>query len=353
MSEGTRRWAAIDAHRGVVTLLMVMHHMNDAALAPALQKGGVFHVLQFLGGVPAPGFLFLAGLGLGLGLERERRKGVAAGVRVRGGLQRGLYVLGLGVLIQASNFFFGHKPWSEWQWIFRVDVLNAMGASMALVALVAAGAPDGRRSALRAALLGVAVLAATPFVYGRQITFPNEVVGRYVAGSGPLLLFPLLPWLAFVALGLCAGEFLASPDASASNGTRAVRIAGAGLALIAAGFAFDRVPFSPFPAHDYWHASPLLVLIRAGVQALLLALLLALDAASPRWLTVLGRHSLAIYWLHLNFVYGPLLECWRGHQSLGATLLAGVALAVACAGVAFGLEWRERRPPRSTGTSEA
>src|ERR1041385_8988033 len=61
----------IDWMRGVAVLCMIEHHTFDAFLDPSLHGSAWDRTFRFVGGVAAPGFLFLAGLSLALALERR------------------------------------------------------------------------------------------------------------------------------------------------------------------------------------------------------------------------------------------------------------------------------------------
>jgi len=71
----------------------------------------------------------------------------------------------------------------------------------------------------------------------------------------------------------------------------------------------DSLPWQIYPVYDYWHTSPAFFVTRVG---LLLVLVLA-GYAWCRWglgqvgfspLIQLGKTSLLVYWVHIEFVYG-------------------------------------------------
>jgi hypothetical protein len=46
------------------------------------------------------------------------------------------------------------------------------------------------------------------------------------------------------------------------------------------------------------------------------------------WIATLGQHSLLVYWLHIELVYGRWLGFWKETLSLGQTMvLSGIAIA--------------------------
>jgi uncharacterized membrane protein len=345
-----RRLGAIDAHRGLVVLLMVMHHTVDAWILDADRHGPLYMVLRHLGGVPAPGFLFLAGLSGALVAAREREKGVGASTRVRAGVGRGLYVLGIAFAFRLVSFVFGGGPLSGWPMIFRVDILNCMGVALAVVAVVCGSARSQADATRRALLLAGLSFGLAPLVWGRTFDVPSVLVGNYVAGSAPLVMFPLFPWLGFLAVGTAVGERLASAqrgDASAmARWSR--RLAFGGVLLIVGGWLLGRLPLNIYPAHDYWKSSPLYMAIRLGAQFVVAGLTATRALSRPAAfghthpLVVLGRHSLAIYLVHIELVYGHVSGRLHGTLGVWAALAGMAAVNVLSFGLALFLEQREK-----------
>ena len=308
-------------------------------------------MLRHLGGVPAPGFLFLAGLSGALVAAREREKGVPVNVRVSAGVGRGLYVLGIAFAFRFVSFVFGGAPLSNWPMIFRVDILNCMGVALAIVAIVCGSANTRAEAMRRALLLAALAFGLAPIVWGHTFDVPSVLVGNYVAGTGPLVMFPLFPWLGFLAIGVAVGEGLASAqrqdDAAMVRWSH--RIAIGGVLLVVAGWLLGRMPMSLLPAHDYWKSSPLYMAIRLGVQFAVCGLLLrwalarqeSFGPAHP--LVVLGRHSLAIYLIHIELVYGHVSGPLHGVLGVWPSLAGMLIVNALSYGIALVLERRERR----------
>jgi acyltransferase len=345
-----RRLGAIDAHRGLVVLLMVMHHTVDAWILDAERHGPLYVVLRHLGGGPAPGFLFLAGLSGALVAAREREKGVPVPVRVKAGVGRGLYVLGIAFAFRFVSFVFGGGPLSGWPMIFRVDILNCMGVALAITALVCGSARSPSAATRRALLLAALAFGIAPIVWGRTFDVPGLLLGNYVAGTGPLVMFPLFPWLGFLAVGTAVGEGLASAQRgeAAAMARWTGRVAVGGLLLVLGGWLLGKLPMNLYPAHDYWKSSPLYMAIRLGAQLLVAGLLARWTLARPAAfgaghpLVILGRHSLAIYLVHIELVYGHVSGPLHGALGVGVALAGMAAVNALSFGLALFLEHRER-----------
>src|SRR5207249_5805076 len=73
----TTRLAYIDWMRGLACVLMFQTHCYDSWLSPAARKSSSLIIWSQLGGtLPAPLFIFLAGVSFALVTERLREKGV-------------------------------------------------------------------------------------------------------------------------------------------------------------------------------------------------------------------------------------------------------------------------------------
>src|SRR5256885_8048509 len=63
--------------RGLAGVLMLQGHLFDGWLRPQDRSGEWFWLSQFLGGLPAPIFLFLVGVSLAIVLDKMRAKGAS------------------------------------------------------------------------------------------------------------------------------------------------------------------------------------------------------------------------------------------------------------------------------------
>ena len=338
------RLGAIDAVRGVAVVLMVMHHCVDAWTREADRAGMFWRALRHLGGVPAPAFLVLAGLSAALVLSRERARAVPRRARALGALRRGLYILGIAFTFRAVVFVAGGNPLSSWEMLFRVDILNCMGVALALVGVPAALATTRAGSISAAAALCAAFLLATPWVFGASLDWPSSLAGNYVAGTGKLVLFPLFPWVAFLAAGLIIGEV------GAHAGHRLAWSLPLGLSVFLGAWVLSKLPWSIAPSNEFMTKdSPLFVLGRLGEVLTLLGLAaFLLPRPSEAWqrrslLQLLGRHSLLVYFLHLELAYGLLASAIKRRLPVGAALAGTVVVTASCTLVAWAVEHRAAR----------
>jgi hypothetical protein len=139
-------------------------------------------------------------------------------------------------------------------------------------------------------------------------------------------LFPLFPWSAFAFAGLAIGFFLFSPWARRHELSAAGWTAASGAALGAFALWLDARPFHFYAVYDFWHTSPNFFAVRTGV----LMGIVFLSYAWCRWgagqrgfnpIIELGRQSLLVYWVHIEFVYGRFSVLKKGAQGIaGASL---------------------------------
>jgi hypothetical protein len=101
-----------------------------------------------------------------------------------------------------------------------------------------------------------------------------------------------------------------------------------------------------------------LIVIRVGIALVMLAGSYTWTAfcAGPgwSWMQCLGRNALLVYWVHLMLVYGPLTAAFQKSLSIGATMLATVAvIALMVALSAVWQWWRGRKSVRQDGILRA
>src|ERR1700758_1543815 len=118
--------------RGLACVLMFQTHCYDAWLSPEARRSTFFMYSQLGGTLPAPLFLFLAGISFALVTAKLQRKGLAALQIARTTIQRGAEILALGLAFRLQEYLiaWGWAPWSD---LLRVDILNTIGVSMMLM----------------------------------------------------------------------------------------------------------------------------------------------------------------------------------------------------------------------------
>lgn len=136
----------LDWQRGLAVLFMIEVHILDAWIVPGGRAGHewIYDQLMFLGGLAAPGFLFMAGLSQALADEAHARKGLDPVARRKAAVSRGLWLLGVSYLFRIFSYVTGNAVGSPaWgpPFVLGVDVLMAAGFGMTMAVKLGAWHP--------------------------------------------------------------------------------------------------------------------------------------------------------------------------------------------------------------------
>ena len=337
-----KRLAYIDWMRGLACLLMFQTHCYDSWLRPDLHETQLYKLSQLGGTLPAPLFIFLAGVSLALVTEKLRERGIARSAILRQTFLRGCEIFGLGILFRIQEYALGYK-WVPWTDLFRVDILNILGISLMLMSVLcwftaAPTVPVARSRSVISPLLVAAVIAfATPPLWTtyrpRFLPWPVEtyINGVHSLNEPQHWLFPIFPWCAFAFVGLAVG-FLVFTDFAQKREPVFFGLLGlSGAAAILLSIFFEALPLHFYAVHDYWHSSPNFLLARSGVLLIILSGVyawckwgFAQRGFSP--VLQLGQTSLLVYWVHIEFVYGrlsilPKHGCFIPKATLGLAII--------------------------------
>ena len=223
----------VDWLRGAAVVLMIMAHGMDAWLLPAAKTGAIYAVIKVGSGIPARLFLFLVGVSAAIQFEAGLAKGLDSGT-MRGRLaKRGLQVLALAYLFRLQEWLLSHF-YGGWEALVRIDILNAIGMSMVLVALVAAPRKGRRQIGLSLALAALFLALGTVVGPAHFPAWLPRPLTSYLGGQRPMSWFPLFPWGAWAFTGVAVGHLwvLASRDARMQKRAFALTFA-AGAAMTA------------------------------------------------------------------------------------------------------------------------
>jgi uncharacterized membrane protein len=321
-----RRLLYLDFVRGCAALIMLQGHVFHSFLKNDLRTGGAYVFSQFLGGMPPAIFLFLTGVTLAFLMDGRERQGLPAGARIWAATRRAGYLLGIAALFRVQLWLFGW-PYSPWQELFKVDILNCMGFAVALMSFLAVF-----RTATRVrfcAILGLAITAAAPIVSQIDWASVPPVVAHYIAPDYNH--FGFFPWAAYLVFGMSAGSLirvLRDEDMDRTMQWSAIL----GGAMILASQYFGGLPYSIYTKSDYWLNSPAQILTKLGVILIVLpfAFLWTRYGASDgwSWIRQFGTTSLLVYWVHIELVYGRWLYFFKETLDVSETVCAAVAVIV-------------------------
>jgi len=345
-AEITKRIGYLDWMRGLACVVMFQTHCYDSWLSPSAHQSAFSKWSQIGGTLPAPLFLFLAGVSVAFTTDRMAQKGLVPAAIARKTMLRGGEVLLYGLLFRVQEFVLGY-PWAPRSDLLRVDVLNIIGLSIVLLGIVnwigsriarAAGASGDRISRFVAAVLMASAIAlTTPWLWttARPRWLPwyleSYINGVHIYDKPQPGLFPLFPWSAFAFAGLAVGIVLFSEAARRREAVTTFALAACGGVLVCLALWLDRRRFQLTPVYDFWHTSPNFFMIRVGILLMILwGAYLWCRWGAGQWgfspLIEMGKCSLLVYWVHIEFVYGrfsimPKHDCSIPAATLGLAII--------------------------------
>jgi uncharacterized membrane protein len=350
-----KRLAYIDWMRGLACLLMFQAHCYDSWLRPDLRSTLFYRASQLGGTLPAPLFIFLAGISFALVTEKLRERGIARAQIAKQTIRRGAEIFALGLLFRLQEYALGFK-WVPWTDLLRVDILNILGISIMLMGILcwftaASSVSAARVKGIFSAVLAAAIIAlVTPPLWTnwrlRFLPWPLEtyIDGSHNFNEPQFWLFPIFPWCAFAFVGLAAGFLLFSRFARQRESQFFGALGAAGIAAILLSLLFDALPIQLYSVYDYWHSSPIFFLMRCGVLLMILSLVyawckwgFAQKGFSP--IIQLGQTSLLVYWVHVEFVYGVLSIMPKHRCSIPKATIGLCVIFLAMLGLSI---WRTR-----------
>jgi uncharacterized membrane protein len=360
----------VDWVRGLAVVAMVVWHTADGWLTPSVRAGAGWSSLRFVGGLAAPSFLFLAGAGAALAARPERRERQTTLIACARGLEimlvgyllrfqtwlidaaalthlylaRSFVPLGLGygaLFISLRMLPTDGARARRWAWagaiaiviglaqvpwlapgrlprLLQVDVLQAIGASLSLLAVGEQQARLLQRPRLTIAiglLIAIGTQAMWSLLPGLLPVPLAAYFGKWEpsAGAPAAALFPLFPWCSYAFFGAAFGTML-----RVQRFERFIVLSGVAGALLALVTSEAHHGVQSAIAWMPWTVHPLRVAFRVG---LVLVLLLAgwLWSANGRGSVLIscGRASLRIYWAHLLVAYGVLGHPWQKRLFMG------------------------------------
>ena len=346
MSDDVKRFPFLDWMRGLAVLIMIQCHTFNSFTRVDLRDGGPYVMTQFIGGMAAPLFLFMAGMTTAFQMESLERREPNRWRRWVISLRRAGYILGIAFTFRFTNWVFAW-PLGDWHEMLRVDILNCMGVAM--LAWAGAAAFAGAARIRFAALAGLGIAAVAPLVANLDWSGTPQLLQEYLAAA-PGRRFPFFPWASFVAFGLAVGSIVKRTPAERIERLMQWSVL-IGFPLIVTSQYFSNLPYGIYEKSNFWLDSPALTFIKLGIILLMMAgayLWTEFCAgAGWSWMQVLGKNSLQVYWVHVMIVYGSVVRPMKRHLSIlqGAAVSVAVTVLMIAMSVAW-LWWKERRAER-------
>jgi uncharacterized membrane protein len=350
---GSLRLAGLDAHRGLIMVLMAIDHASYfVARVHSVEFWGaplpvytsvLWFLTRWVTHLCAPGFFLLMGIGMVLWTEARKKAGWEEGRMTSFFLVRGVFLLLLQVFIEDPAWMFGDLVARSGAMVFRggvpgggggdgilyFGVLFALGGSMIFWS-IARRLPGWLIAVISVAAI-VCTQLATPARDHVSITYPSLLTLLIIPGRADLwtVFYPVVPWLGVTGLGLLFGSLLVrkpskSPQVAAWAGVISillflcVRLAGGfgNLNDVPPGWIgfFNVVKYPPSLAF---------LSVTLGINWILMGFWLRSgpDLTNPYHpLLVFGRAPLFFYVFHL-WIFALFGLAFRGGSDLASMLL--------------------------------
>ncbi|MBS1767072.1 MAG: DUF1624 domain-containing protein [Acidobacteria bacterium] len=373
----------VDQLRGWAILVMIEVHCTNTWLDLHQRPDW----LNYLNGLVAPSFL--AAAGFSLVVSTFRKDGTLRPFWDSG--KRYLFILACGYALHSAGFTLA--DWTvlatnqKWREMFKIDVLQCIIYSLVILQVIARLVRRPRLFTWIALGLALYIPLVSPFLWAHGVAdglwLPIRGLFNGNVDRGVQALFPLFPWLAFVAFGaFLGGAYRFTRQEEDSEGrarwTEArflVALALGGAALLFVGHTtkegflwgghwvqmngvwMDQTRYGSFT----WNELQVMgnttlpsVAERLGWIGLAGAAMGAVERVRPRWkgenmFASASRESLLIYMFHLNLIFGllmsqPVLDLmgwqWNSQGWAFTLMMAGVVLGIS---LSFALWWQKVR----------
>lgn len=344
------RFVYIDLLRGWAVFVMIETHVTNAFVQPSIRLEPWFGILNFINGIVAPSFLFVAGYAFALVGDRKWKDYLSFNWVFWKQFGRIVQIWAIGYALHLPFFSFNKLAfligWDEWNSFWPVDVLQCIAVSLLVVLVLVVIARSQRTFFISLCILAGAVVFATPIVstmnVDRALSLPFSSYVNAIHGS----LFPIFPWMSFLLFGGVTGQAYVFLKGQVSGADFFKFVFLLGIALIALSIMARLLPLTIYPPHEFWVASPEFVFIRLGIVLIILAALWFWEQqyhSGRSIVSLLGSESLVTYTLHLLVIYGMFFGGNNLSSIIGTTRsvpeVAGMSVLLIAAMGAVAFVW--------------
>tara|TARA_B110000503_G_scaffold62317_1_gene98732 strand:+ start:394 stop:1488 length:1095 start_codon:yes stop_codon:yes gene_type:complete len=190
----------IDIIRAFAILMMLQGHFIDTLLVDSYKdlNSIPFSIWSYFRGITAPTFFTISGLIFTYLLLKAKEKGLEKS-RIRKGLIRGFFLIGVGYLIRIPflSWFSGYFN----SYFLVIDVLQCIGLSLVLIiVLYLLCAKKTILFSIVLLILGFLIFLSEPLY--RELSFDNIpiIFNNYVSKSNGSV-FTIIPWFGYIVFG--------------------------------------------------------------------------------------------------------------------------------------------------------
>ncbi len=349
------RFVFIDLLRGLAVFVMIEVHVVNALLLPELRTGDFFRVLNFINGLVAPSFIFIAGFAFAISARRKWNDYTAPTRPLFVQIRRLIVIILIGYVLHLP-FFSLRKILAEstpriWENFFQADVLHCIGVSLIFLQVLVLLFKREKWVYATAGLFGLIFIFGAPLVWMKDFADSIPLPLAAYLNNKHYSLFPLFPWSGYLMAGAVMSYYFIRMNESGRIAQYMIRVSILAGVMIAAGIIFKILPYSMYPVVDFWRTSPQYFFIRLGIVILLLVGLWWGEQRlhyQGSFLTRFGQESLIVYATHLMIIYGSFLGDRSIASIVGKTQGYGMAFAITAGlivlmiGLAYLWHWLKR-----------
>ncbi len=301
--------------------MMLQGHFVDALLDVSYRdpENMIFHCWKYMRGITAPIFYTISGLIFTYLLIRAKHQGKAY-FRMRKGIMRGLFLIGVGYLLRVPIFEWLTGIFSDY--FLVVDVLQCIGLSLILIVILYALCL--KRTLVFSILmlaLGLFIFITEPFYRHLNLDHLPMVFANYMTKANGSI-FTFLPWFGYMAFGAFIAtlfyKYLQKPRFKLKIVLGFVII---GILLIyRSAYLFNELYYltgiKVFEDVAYYNY----LFTRLGNVLIVFAIFYTFEAYVKQSLILkIGQKTLSIYVIHFIIIYGSFTG-YGLSQILGKTL---------------------------------
>ncbi|MEK6757190.1 MAG: heparan-alpha-glucosaminide N-acetyltransferase domain-containing protein [Bacteroidota bacterium] len=333
------RLVFIDLLRGWATIVMIEVHIFNAFIIPAFKETGWFRVLNYINGLVAPSFLFVAGFVFVIASQRKLEEFRTFGKAFWRQLARIGLIWAIGYALHIPFFSFSRTITAttdlDWLKFYQADILHCIAVGLLAVFL---GRIVIKRDVVYQwylIIIGSAVVLVTPLIW--EIDFVPRVpavIAAYLNGQH-YSQFPVFPWLGFLMFGAVTAIAYTRWRASEKeiDFLRTVGILSG--VLIVAGSLLIELPVRLAGVSTATGANPLFFASRLGIVLILMLICwyyVEKRKTERSFVVAVSRESLLVYTAHLLFIYGQfwddksLTNLYGGTFGIGQCVMAALGL---------------------------
>lgn len=351
------RLVFVDLLRGWATIVMIEVHVFNAFLVEGMKGERWFNALDYVNGLVAPSFLFVAGFVFVVASDRKLEEFRSFGKAFWRQLSRIMLVwlIGYGLhlpFFSLTRTLYDSTPEQLLQF-YQSDILHCIAIGMLIVFI---GRIVIHRDVTYQCFLisvGSLLVLIAPFIW--EIDFSlwlPGAVASYLNGK-QLSMFPLFPWLGFMMFGAVTAFAHKNARLTGREARFFQRLLQFGLAMVIVGIVLVEIPIQIPMVSTAVRANPLFFATRLGIILLLLTTCwyyAEKRKTEQSFVLDVSRESLLVYTAHLLLIYGrfwndkSLASVYGGSWSIPECILATVGLTLLMILAAKVWGWTKKRP---------